>query len=158
MPTRLGMGQFGKARPQWKEIASGYAVIRPESVASVTEVCSFPEADFPRCPFPAGPEGLWNPRTTLPDPSHPKSGGGARIAPDRRGAKTTRFRNCQRRVRGGEIACLQHAISRAKRIGPTYPHTASAVVEEEHVLFSTVLTLCSLAQSQCQSGLGGIVI
>jgi len=40
------MGQFGKARPQWKEIASGYAVIRPESVASVTEVCSFPEADF----------------------------------------------------------------------------------------------------------------
>jgi hypothetical protein len=46
MPTRLGMGQFGKARPQWKEIASGYAVIRPESVASVTEVCNFPEADF----------------------------------------------------------------------------------------------------------------
>ena len=46
MPTRLGMGQFGKARPQWKEIASGYAVIRPESVASVTEVRNFPEADL----------------------------------------------------------------------------------------------------------------
>jgi len=55
MPTRLGMGQFGKARPQWKEIASGYAVIRPESVASVTEVCSFPEADFPRCGCPVIP-------------------------------------------------------------------------------------------------------
>jgi len=46
MPTRLGMGQFGKARPQWKEIASGYAVIRPESVAGVTEVRNSPEADF----------------------------------------------------------------------------------------------------------------
>jgi hypothetical protein len=67
------------------------------------------------------------------------------IAPER-GAKTTRFRNCQWGVRGGEIACLQHAILRAERIGPTYPHTASPVVEEEHVLFSTVVTIYAFVQ------------
>jgi hypothetical protein len=35
----------GKAEPQCKEVISEFAVIRPESVASVTEVRNFPEAD-----------------------------------------------------------------------------------------------------------------
>ena len=39
-------GQFGKVEQQWKEVVSECAVIRPEWVASVTEVCNFPEADF----------------------------------------------------------------------------------------------------------------
>jgi hypothetical protein len=35
-----------KAEPQCKEVISEFAAIRPESVASVTEVRNFPEADF----------------------------------------------------------------------------------------------------------------